>query len=190
MDLLQTLSEYNDYYFNWPRWLRQAAGIAETEEQVKESEFWGWLRDELTMGFPGIHIQRIESGSTASGIPDVNLCYKGIEAWIELKAAKLTQRSPVKGRFDLRADQASWLEKRSRAGGKAWVLVGVPNYDESEGRWGEMLLFQGTFALQLVSIPKDLSLQDLKDRAYLVLPKERGTCVRTLLAAVLGKESL
>lgn len=185
--LRKALSFFNDYYDNWPRWLRIAAGVDNTEEEMKESDFWGWLRDELTITVPTIHIQRIESGSTASGIPDVNLCVRGVEAWLELKVATLTKRNPVRMKIRFPNDQAFWLARRCQAGGHAYLLVAVPKYDESEGRWGELLLYDGAFAPRLVNMLRDTSLKDLKDHAKIVLPKERGECLRVLIETVIGK---
>jgi hypothetical protein len=50
----------------------------------KESLLWKQLRVNST----GIHWQRIESGATASGIPDVNGCFEGREIWVELKVVR------------------------------------------------------------------------------------------------------
>lgn len=188
-ELLEALSESNDYYDNWPRWLRQAVGILDKEDDLLESDFWSWLRDELTTTVANLHLQRIESGSTAAGIPDVNLCWQGVEAWVELKVATLTKREPVRAKIRLANDQAQWMSRRCRAGGRAWLCVAVPAYEQSEGRWGEILLFEGAFAPKLIKLLQDVTLADLKDYATLVLPKQRGPRLRALIETITGKEA-
>ena len=47
----------------------------------KEKNLWALLRDNIKE----VHWQRIETGMTGSGVPDVNGCAKGKEFWIELK---------------------------------------------------------------------------------------------------------
>ena len=78
----------------------------------KESLLWKQLRDNST----GIHWQRIESGATASGIPDVNGCYRGREIWVELKVVRGNQ-------IGLRPMQKSWLYNRVLHGGECYVLA-------------------------------------------------------------------
>tara|TARA_A100001515_G_scaffold71781_2_gene57173 strand:+ start:1069 stop:1452 length:384 start_codon:yes stop_codon:yes gene_type:complete len=79
----------------------------------KESLLWKQLRDS-TQG--KIHWQRIESGITASGIPDLNGCSQGKEVWIELKVVKGNQ-------IGLRPMQKAWLYRRAEAGGNCFVLA-------------------------------------------------------------------
>ena len=47
----------------------------------KERNLWALLRDNIKE----VHWQRIETGMTGSGVPDVNGCAKGKEFWVELK---------------------------------------------------------------------------------------------------------
>jgi hypothetical protein len=59
----------------------------------------------------------IESASTGSGIPDAEFCFEnGIQGWLELKAT-----GAWSVRF--RPEQPGWLMRRSRLGGRAYILV-------------------------------------------------------------------
>ncbi len=60
--------------------------------------------------------QRIESGLTASGIPDLNGCLNGQEIWVELKKV-------VGRQVKLTPYQVGWLVRRSLAGGRTWILA-------------------------------------------------------------------
>ena len=42
----------------------------------KEASLWQLLRENLSKE---VHYQRIETGGTAKGVPDVNLCYRSRE---------------------------------------------------------------------------------------------------------------
>jgi hypothetical protein len=65
---------------------------------------------------PELDYQRIETGSTGRGIPDVNYCHQGGEFWVELKI--------VKGRsIDLSPEQVAWHFRRTRAGGKTFIIA-------------------------------------------------------------------
>ena len=78
----------------------------------KESLLWKQLRDNL----PKVHWQRIETGITGAGVPDVNGCLDGKEVWVELKR--------VKGRqIGLRPMQIAWLATRTKYGGRGYVLA-------------------------------------------------------------------
>lgn len=65
---------------------------------------------------PGIDWQRIETGGTGRGIPDVNFCYAGVEGWIENKKTS-------KWSANLRPEQVGWIDRRSRCGGRVWIAV-------------------------------------------------------------------
>lgn len=63
-----------------------------------------------------MHWQRIETGWTAAGVPDVNYCAGGVEGWLELKA--------VAGFLvTIRPMQAAWAARRLRAGGRVACMV-------------------------------------------------------------------
>lgn len=62
------------------------------------------------------HWQRIETGMTGLGVPDMNYCLDGKEGWIEFKA--------VTGqRVRLRPEQVGWIERRTRAGGRVFIAA-------------------------------------------------------------------
>ena len=80
---------------------------------AKEKNLWLLLRKNL----PQIHLQRIETGMTGSGVPDVNGCAKGKEFWIELKEIHSGNA------LTLRPMQISWLAKRASHGGQVFVMA-------------------------------------------------------------------
>ena len=78
-----------------------------------ESGFYKLLRKHLPRD---AHAQRIETGGTGLGIPDLNVCYKGKEAWIELKTT-------AGNKPKISANQVAWHLKRNRAGGNTFFFV-------------------------------------------------------------------
>lgn len=72
------------------------------------------IQDKLTE----VDWQRIESGTTGGGIPDLNGCDKatGVELWIELKQ---TDAWSVK----FRPEQVAWVERRCRYNGRVFVAT-------------------------------------------------------------------
>jgi len=90
----------------------------------------------------GAHWQRIETGGTGTGIPDVNLCYEGKEIWIELKL--------VKGkRIDLSPTQIAWHMKRTKAGGRTWILARHTYDGVRIGKGDKIYLWEGNQAKAL-----------------------------------------
>ena len=79
----------------------------------KEKNLWLLLRTNLTQ----IHLQRVETGMTGAGVPDVNGCGKGKEFWIELKEIHSGNK------LTLRPMQVSWLAKRAMHGGQVFVIA-------------------------------------------------------------------
>ena len=80
---------------------------------AKEKNLWALLRDNIKE----VHWQRIETGMTGSGVPDVNGCAKGKEFWIELKEVHSGNS------LTLRPMQVAWLSKRAMNGGQVFVLA-------------------------------------------------------------------
>ena len=80
---------------------------------AKEKNLWLLLRENITE----VHWQRIETGMTGAGIPDVNGCAKGKEFWIELKEVHSGNS------LTLRPMQVAWLAKRAMHGGQVFVLA-------------------------------------------------------------------
>jgi len=80
---------------------------------AKEKNLWLLIRENLK----DIHLQRIETGMTGAGVPDVNGCAKGKEFWIELKEIHSGNK------LTLRPMQISWLAKRASHGGQVFVMA-------------------------------------------------------------------
>lgn len=80
-----------------------------------EKEFSAWLVKKL----PG-HVQRVEN-TVGNGVPDINVCYKEKEYWIETKVAA---GAPL-----LRKEQYAWGTRRAKEGG----IVEVWSYDTDIG---------------------------------------------------------
>lgn len=110
------------------------------------------FHDRLRAGF---HWQAVESGGTASGIPDTNFCCDGIEGWVEMKQTSAWA-------VGLTAEQASWHRTRRERGGRTFVAVrrhhsggprlGVP-VDElwlCSGRWAGLLRSSGLRCTDIV----------------------------------------
>lgn len=111
--------------------------------------------------FPRVDWQRIENWS-GPGVPDVNFCLYGKDYWVECKWVP-----SVKGaRFShpLNREQCSWLLRRVRAGGSAWVLA---------RRVDTFKLWHGSFARELVdngwnAKGETLTLESPWDWGYLI----------------------
>ena len=95
---------------------------------TRESDFWATVRRALT---PYGRVVRIESGSTASGIPDVSYCLLGHAGWLELKqVAEWPKRATTPLRIDhLTLEQVLFLEQWAAfpARGRAHGLFRVAN---------------------------------------------------------------
>jgi len=81
---------------------------------MREYSLWQNIRRNLTKPI----WQRIETGGTGRGIPDVFGAFEGECCWIELKIAK-------GNRVDLRPEQIAWLIKFGQTGLKTFILVGT-----------------------------------------------------------------
>ena len=84
---------------------------------TSEAEFSKWLRSKMKG-----HTQRIESG-VGAGIPDINWCHHGAEAWVETKLL-------VKGLALLRKEQYAWGMRRTANGGAVFVMALDPIRDQ------------------------------------------------------------
>jgi hypothetical protein len=76
----------------------------------------GGLAQIMREALPMVHLQRIETGGTGLGIPDINGCFEGSEFWCELKS---TSGYAVV----IRPEQIGWAERRIRAGGRVFLLT-------------------------------------------------------------------
>lgn len=84
--------------------------------------------------------QRIETGGTGRGIPDVFGAYDEVCCWVELKVAK-------GNKVLLRPEQVAWLIKFGQTGLPTFILVGTDKR--------KMYLFSGLEAI----LVKDLGLK-------------------------------
>lgn len=94
---------------------------------MSEASFWRSCKKELDRrknAGDKIHYQRFEDSMTG-GIPDLNICFGGVETWVELKAVEWPKRPTTPVRLGLRTDQSLWLNGRQRNGGRALVLAKV-----------------------------------------------------------------
>jgi len=76
----------------------------------------GGLSQLIQRYLPHFDWQRIESSAIASGVPDLNGCYNGVEVWLELKQTGAWA-------LDIRPAQIGWAEKRVRHGGRVFMAV-------------------------------------------------------------------
>jgi hypothetical protein len=110
----------------------------------------GGLPKVISDNIPEAHWVRVESGTVASGTPDLNGCLNGREVWVECKAATgWTVR--------VRPVQVGWMERRERAGGRCLVAVRRNKMDE-DVLWlmragAARVLLEGT---KLHLVPADL----------------------------------
>jgi len=81
----------------------------------------------------------VETADTAgAGIPDVELCLDGMQAWLELKVFDLPRRDPRRGLKKMghfRRDQARWMRDRQRLGGRVGLLVMARLPDQQKRRY-------------------------------------------------------
>jgi hypothetical protein len=104
----------------------------------------GGLRPLFVERIKAAHFQSVETWSTGQGVPDVNVCLRGTETWIEFKT---TATNAVR----ISTEQVGWIERRLRAGGRVLVIVrwkcsaGL----QREGR-DELLIFAGADVRKLM----------------------------------------
>lgn len=99
--------------------------MATTESSLKTRFLTAARRVAVAMGLK-LHHQCIED-SLSSGIPDINLCFDGVETWVEAKVLEAWPKRPTTGVrvAHFTAEQALWLELRAEAGGRAWLMLQV-----------------------------------------------------------------
>ena len=75
------------------------------------------IRQLLRRHLPDGDWTSVETGATAGGVPDSNYCFPGgVEGWVEGKRT-------LAWRVEIRPLQVSWLSRRSRHGGRCFVMV-------------------------------------------------------------------
>ena len=69
-------------------------------------------------------LERVENG-VLDGMADVNYVIRGVEGWIEMKAAEIPKRSstPILGSEGMRISQINWHLQRQRLLGRTYVFV-------------------------------------------------------------------
>jgi hypothetical protein len=109
---------------------------------LPEQEMWDALRPLLK----GLDPVRVENPLVGAGTPDVNI----VTGWIELKYAKdwPLRGGPLRVKH-FTPQQRGWLERRYKAGGRAWLLLKVGD--------NEWLLFLGWVAARSLGFePKEV----------------------------------
>ena len=104
---------------------------------VRETNLWAWLKRGRKLFKKALHLIRIEN-SVLSGTPDVEGVFEGSQFWIELKVAEPQKTETSKITIKFRPAQIPWIQRRSEAGGRAFVLVQV-----GAGRTAERYLVPG-----------------------------------------------
>jgi hypothetical protein len=100
----------------------------------------GVIRAHLRM----VHWTTIETGLTEQGVPDLHGCWRGVDLWIECKAASAWA-------VTVRPAQVGWHLRRTRNGGVSWFAVrrradGGPRRGPAVD---ELILVRGSAARQL-----------------------------------------
>ena len=76
----------------------------------------------------GIFVQRIESGETGKGIPDLFVITKGVPVWIELKRVHKTIGREPYLEIPWRPGQQAWLNDVQKRGVMVMTLACYDNY--------------------------------------------------------------
>lgn len=121
---------------------------------MNEKTFWMYLRDKMK-GLP-LLLQRIESGGTSRGVPDVAFSSNGLHGWIELKyiSGWPTRPSTQVKIPSLSAYQKLWLDDHYAYGGSTYLLLRVG--------LNEFLLFEGDQVANLGSLTRNDMIQQSK----------------------------
>ena len=101
-----------------------------------EKKLWAVFKSNAS---EDVHWQRIETGGTGRGIPDLNGCLHGREVWVELKFIKAGFK------VGLSAMQCGWHLKRAAAGGRTGILV----YKQQDNR---LYIARGQHAKEVVNL--------------------------------------
>jgi len=91
---------------------------------------------------PGDRLDRVEN-ILVRGMPDINMCSKGTEIWMEQKSPREPKRprTPLFGsNHRVSQNQKNWFLRQRQAGRRAWFLI------TTDKRW---MLIDGIFADQL-----------------------------------------
>jgi hypothetical protein len=103
----------------------------------------GDLRTIFRVRFRNWQWSSVETAGTASGVPDSEFCTPhGIQGWIEFKQTHIY-------RVNIRPFQVSWLMRRCRYGGNAWVAVRRTPNSKKEAGVDQLWLMNGDQAQAL-----------------------------------------
>ncbi len=101
--------------------------------KARENRLWGWLSKHHKPHYrERLHMHRVEN-SCSKGMADVEGCLDGDQFWIELKSEARPSdpnRTKIKPKFQ--DGQPSWLKKRVKARGRAFVLLQVGSGHEAK----------------------------------------------------------
>lgn len=90
---------------------------------MKETDMYAKLRTIFIRN--GSLIQRIESGSTGLGIPDVFFRTKQSDGWIELKEVSWPIREETKIHIPFKSGQFYWAHKYSSLNGDMFLICSI-----------------------------------------------------------------
>jgi hypothetical protein len=87
---------------------------------MRESAFWKYLREGMKKTWLA---DRIETGTTKAGVPDVFYAIDGSCGWIELKMMSSMPRDKTsKMKTKVSALQLHWLRTRAKEGVTTWMF--------------------------------------------------------------------
>lgn len=107
-------------------------------DSVLESYFWSQIKTGLESEFT--HLSRIEN-TAGSGVADVTACHSSVDVWLELKIFH-------KNKLQFRNSQGIWIRKRSRVGGRIFVLARRDHLSSAQ-----MLLYKAIDVVEAPSKP-------------------------------------
>lgn len=90
----------------------------------QEADLYRWIRENLGRDMDVVRIENV----AGNGVPDLNICHMGFEAWVECKFSRMTQ-------VMLRPEQYAWSMRRANHGGSCFVLNYDPTYKDSLQIW-------------------------------------------------------
>jgi hypothetical protein len=103
----------------------------------------GDLRSIFRTKFTGWQWSSIETAGTASGVPDSEFCTpEGIQGWVEFKKTHIFY-------VEVKTFQVSWLMRRTRYGGNAWIAVRRLPLSKRERGVDQLWLMRGNQAERL-----------------------------------------
>ncbi len=89
------------------------------------SERQAYLTLATNITLPGDRIDRVEN-FVGLGFPDTNLCFSGMESWIEIKAPTEPKRETTKlfgSNHKVSQDQMNWFLRQRKAGGRGFIYI-------------------------------------------------------------------